>query len=158
MKLDKVKKSFNDYDLELSWGQLEVILAALERDHSEPVADEMLAELQWYMERVPGPGEEEEEVKAREEQGMAVPGEGGAEEAEGAEGMVPAPPTEGPADVGKGPEPPPEEMPGGEGGGMEAPPEEGANPAAEPPPEEEMPPGGPAPEEADRHLPAPPAE
>jgi hypothetical protein len=141
MKLDKVKKSFNDYDLELSWGQLEIVRAALERDHSEPIADEMLAELEWYMDRVPGPGEEEEEVKAREEGGAPVPGE--------SEGEMPVemPPAEAP---GAGPEPPPQEMPGEEA--VEA----GLEDRSPPAPEGEE--GAVGPDEADQHLEAPPAE
>lgn len=112
MKLDKIKNTFNDYKCELSWGQLEVIAAALERDHSDPVADELHAELQWYLQRVPGPGEEEEDAKARENGGMPGP--------EGDESGLPVPPTEGEAPEVAG-------APGAEAppaaGGLEAPPE-----------------------------------
>ena len=66
MKLEKIKKSFNDYKLELSWGQIEAIAAALRQNHSDPLADELYAEWQWYMERVPGPGEDEEEIEAQQ--------------------------------------------------------------------------------------------
>lgn len=111
MKLDKIKNTFNDYKCELSWGQLEVIAAALESDHSDPVADELHAELQWYLQRVPGPGEEEEEAKARENGGMPGP--------EGDESGLPVPPTEGEAPKVAGA--PGKEAPAA--GGLEAPPE-----------------------------------
>lgn len=78
MKIDKVSKTFGDYKVEMSWGQLEVISAALERDHADPVADELFAELRWYMDRLPGPGESEEDTKAREEQAAGL--EGGEED------------------------------------------------------------------------------
>lgn len=112
MKLDKIKNTFNDYKCELSWGQLEVIAAALERDHSDPVADELHAELQWYLQRVPGPGEEEEDAKARENGGMPGP--------EGDESGLPVPPTEGEAPEVAGA--PGEEAPPA-AGGLDAPPE-----------------------------------
>ena len=67
MKLDKIKNTFNDYKLEVSWGQLEAMRGALEASHADPMTDELLAELDWYMQRVPGPGEEEGDQKAREE-------------------------------------------------------------------------------------------
>lgn len=66
MKLEKIKKTYNDYKLELSWGQVEAIAAALAQNHSDPLADELYAEWQWYMERVPGPGEDEEEIEAQQ--------------------------------------------------------------------------------------------
>jgi hypothetical protein len=138
MKLDKLKNTYNDYKVELSWGQLEVIAAALEADHSDPVADELYAELRWYMERVPGPGEEEEDAKNREAGG--VPG------AEGEDDFgVPLPPGNGAADTGAEPPGPLDDQgaPGTEGAegaplgeppGEEGPPGEGGVP---PPPEGE---------------------
>lgn len=146
MMLKKKKGSFNDYDATVSWGQLEIIAAALERDHSDPVADELFAELGWYMERVPGPGEEEEDVKAREE-GAAPPQEGDEDL------PLPMPPTEGeaPAEPGL-----PGEAKGGEGEAEgEVTPEDmeaalsGEAPVPEPGLEDEA--------EAER-LPAPPTE
>lgn len=164
MQLTKVKKSFSDYDVTLSWGQLEAIRAALEANHADPVSDEMLAELDWYMDRVPGPGEEEEEVKQREEGGMPAEGE---EQAGDGDYPIEMPPTEGPADTGSGPMAPPAEMPGSEEAGL---PPEGGTPGgpkgAQPPEGKETPPlkeepapsrEGP-PEDADEHLAAPPAE
>jgi hypothetical protein len=120
MVIKKKAKTFNDYDVQLSWGQLEVIAAALERDHSDPIADELHAELHWYMERVPGPGEEEEDAKAREQGGQPVPGEGGEE----GDMPIPMPPGEEGAEAAP--------TPGAEAGGLEAPP---AEEGTEPPPE-----------------------
>ena len=161
MRLDKIKNTFNDYKVELSWGQLEAVRSALEADHSDPLKDEMLAELQWYMDRVPGPGEEEEDQKQREA-GQVVPTEGGEE----GDYPVPMPPTDGMAQTGGEPQEPPAEMPGGEPGAEGGMPDEGGMP-----PEGMGDMGGEAPEgdlgaeaplppesEVDRQLPEPPAE
>lgn len=130
MKIDKVSKTFGDYKVEMSWGQLEVISAALERDHADPVADELFAELRWYMDRLPGPGESEEDTKAREEQaagleggeedmGLPMPPRDDADLEEPAEGETPFERLTGrPPEGDQGPPPaedvdiPPEEEPG----------------------------------------------
>ncbi len=82
MKLEKIKKTYNDYKLELSWGQVEAIGAALEQNHSDPLADELFAEWQWYMERVPGPGEDEDAYEAQQKaaEGGGHPGVEGEED------------------------------------------------------------------------------
>lgn len=67
MIIKKKKDTFNDYSVELSWGQLNAIFAALEKDHADPLSDELFAELGWYLQNVPGPGEDEEEYKAAKE-------------------------------------------------------------------------------------------
>lgn len=78
MMIKKKKDSFNDYSVELSWGQLNAIYQALEQDHADPLADELFAELGWYLQNVPGPGEDEEEYKeARQAEKAAT--EGGTE-------------------------------------------------------------------------------
>jgi hypothetical protein len=121
MKIQKLKDTFNDYKVELSWGQLNAIYKALEQDHADPLADELYAELGWYLENVPGPGEDEEVYKeAKEAEKQAIEGgdeagmpgderdpellgqEIGAEEPEGAEA-----PAEGAPPMG-GEEPPAE--------------------------------------------------
>lgn len=89
MKLEKIKKTYNDYKLELSWGQIEAIAQALSQNHSDPVADELHAEWQWYMERVPGPGEDEEEIEAQQK-AAAEGGQPGA--IEGEDLPIPMPP------------------------------------------------------------------
>ena len=99
LKISQKKKneSYNDYTLTLSWGQLETIKDAL-ANHPEPVADEMLAELEFYLTELPGPGESEEDIKAREEAEAEanVEGEEGGKGGEGEEddGGVPLPPNE----------------------------------------------------------------
>jgi hypothetical protein len=60
IKMTKAKGSYNTYKLELSMGQLEVIRTALESKHDDPVSDELLATLSYYMDKLPGPGEDEE--------------------------------------------------------------------------------------------------
>ncbi len=112
MKLKKVEGQFNTYSMEISWGELEAIRAALETDHADPVRDELFAGIDWYMDNVPKPGEDKEDLKAREEQEKEV-AELGAEEA-GEENMIPPPPGSefspepelGP-EAGAGPEPGP---------------------------------------------------
>lgn len=107
MIIKKKKATFNDYDVQLSWGQLNAIFHALEQDHADPLADELFAELGWYLQNVPGPGEDEDEYKeAKDAEKMAMQGgeEGAtapdqeyvgqemkepAEEPEGAESPVP---------------------------------------------------------------------
>ena len=164
MVIKKKAKTFNDYDVQLSWGQLEVVAAALERDHSDPVADELHAELHWYMERVPGPGEEEEDAKAREQGGQPV-----AQQGEEGDMPIPMPPGEEGGATQPGAQP--GAQPGGaEGGELEAPPAEGENEGAgevtpasvtkalsgeAPVPEPGLEGGG---GEEDERLPAPPAE
>lgn len=129
-ELKKQNGTYNAYTLKLSWGQLNVIVAALERDHADPVSDELLAELRWMLENaVPGPGESDEDMKAREQEEKDLaelshqedgddfplpmppsrdnPGEG----AEGAEGGDP--------EAGLD-EPPSDDLPGSEGDGPSA--------------------------------------
>lgn len=82
-ELKKKSGTYNAYTLALSWGQLQVLVAALERDHADPVSDELLAELKWMLENaVPGPGESEEDMKAREEEQASVAELANAENAE----------------------------------------------------------------------------
>lgn len=160
MKLEKIKKTYNDYKLELSWGQIEAILAALQQNHSDPVADELFAEWQWYMERVPGPGEDEEEIEAQQKAA-----EGGID---GEEVPIPMPPGSEagtpPNGTGREPTLPPDE----DGGPTDAALKLGADPngGAEPGlPEEEVGVGEASdggevmpPADTDRRLPEPPSE
>lgn len=82
MRIQKIKDTFNDYRVELSWGQLNAVFKALEQDHADPLADELFAELGWYLENVPGPGEDEDEYKeAKEAEKQSI--EGGDEGAGG---------------------------------------------------------------------------
>lgn len=67
MVIKKKKDTFNDYSVEMSWGQLNAAYRALEKAHADPLADEMFAELGWYLQNVPGPGEDEEEYKQARE-------------------------------------------------------------------------------------------
>lgn len=97
MKIKKVKGTYNDYSLEMSFGQLLAIKNALGADHADPVADELYAELDWYLTNIPGPGEDEEDIKKAEEaedSGLASPDAAlpeppGAEEEEEEEKLLP---------------------------------------------------------------------
>ena len=178
MELKKKAKTFNTYTVELSFGQIEAICAALEQDHSNSLSDELLAELRWYCDRVPGPGEDEEKTKPDQESGKG----GGAEGAAGDEESdlpIPMPPGSEagtPPDSGEEPAgfPPehgeepaaggptadmglPEEGMDGEEPAHSQEPTTGREPAArrkEAPPREP----GAAREEADHHLAPPPRE
>lgn len=61
MNCKKVNGSFNEYKLELSFGELEAIYRAMETDHADPIADEVFNGLKWYIDQgnVPLPGEDE---------------------------------------------------------------------------------------------------
>lgn len=141
MKIAKAKfhgqPSYNDYELELSWGQLQAIYRALEKDHADPLADELFAELGYYLANVPGPGEDEEEYKqAKEAEKQSI------ESGQTDDGEV------NPELVGQEMEEPPP------GEGMEEP--EGAeSPAGRETPEEV---NNPTKAEADSYLDRPPAE
>lgn len=145
VKMTKVKGTYNTYKLELSMGQLEVILTALERNHDDAVSDELLSTFHFYLEKLPGPGEDEDEFDAKKE----------AEAGGGMEGDTPLP------------MPPGQE--GGEPENMEALPRPGGAPAGGAGPEVGLPgdegeeaagAGGPPPPEdsADKRLPPPPKE
>jgi len=144
VKMTKVKGTYNTYKLELSMGQLEVILTALERNHDDAVSDELLATFHFYLEKLPGPGEDEDEFDAKKE----------AEAGGGMEGDTPLPMP--PGQEGGEPEnmdalPRPGGAPaGGAGPEVGLPGDEGEAPAA----------GGPPPPEdsADKRLPPPPKE
>lgn len=68
MRITKIKDTYNDYRLEISWAQLQVFAQALEQSHDNVVGDEVHAELQYYLSHLPGPGEDEEEIRAKEKQ------------------------------------------------------------------------------------------
>ena len=161
MKISKAKyhgqPTYNDYDVELSWGQLLAIKNALATDHASPIADELFAELDFYLQQLPGPGEDEESLKAAEEADKTGLGEAPPSDQQPlskADELLPAP---GEEEMG-GPEGPapgadtrdfaPQEGPeGGEAGDQEPPPA----------PEEEEEPVGAA-RGADERIPAPPRE
>jgi hypothetical protein len=135
VKISKAKDTFNDYKVELSWGQLNAIYNALEQNHADPLADELFAELGWYLQNVPGPGEDEEEYKAAKEA-----------EKQAREGGEAVPSEADPELVGQEVDGPPE----GEAGAFGA--EGGPEGAESPVPEEEAD----VPEEADQLLERPP--
>lgn len=150
VKIQKDLASYSDYKVTVSYGQLIAIRDALTAAHAEPMADEILQEISFYLQNVPGPGESKEEFEAREDTGKGIedaangvgnepPGEPGAPDevgvpsAEGEEDFTDGPPPEG----GEGGLPPGEE-PGAEGADSPLPPppaedEEGANRSPVPP-------------------------
>ncbi len=137
IKLKKQSGTFNTYTLTLSYGQLEAIRLALEQDHSNPVSDELLSLWTYYLDTLPGPGEEEEDLKAREEHPAAAADEEG-------DFPIPMPPRE----EGGAPEAEPPTPTG-----KSAPAPAGEVPLPEPGMEPE-----PAGEAADRRLAKPPRE
>lgn len=130
MVIKKKKGTYNTYDVELSWGQLETLRAALEQNHDDPIADESLAEITWYLERVAGPGVEQEEIDAKQK-GAQAGGMGGGVEGDGSTGEEDVPIPMPPGGAGPG-------APGGDAGGEQPtfPPGEGEVP------DEAGPPGG----------------
>jgi len=132
VKIKKDEKSFGDYRLEISYGQLVAIRDALTAAHAEPMADELLQEINFYLENVPGPGESKEEFEQREAAGkeiedaanLPVDGSG----APGDLGEPGVPSAEGEADFAAPPTDtnlPPEGDPGAEGGELPPPPSDG---------------------------------
>lgn len=87
-KISKSEKDFNIYRLECSFGELTTIQKNL-AEKPEPVADDLAAAIDWYLENeVPPPGVSKEDFKAKREAGElpreiggeeGAPGEGGEE-------------------------------------------------------------------------------
>lgn len=63
MEIKKVSGGFNSYRAELSYGELQAIAAALEKSHFGPVADELYSGLRFYLDKLPRPGEDEDDDK-----------------------------------------------------------------------------------------------
>lgn len=161
MRIKKLPDSFNEYRVEMSWGQMETIKNALATDHSDPIADELYAELTWFFQNLPGPGESEDDLKAAEEAGKTGLDQAGPQDQQPlskADELLPAPGDEegaGEMPIGdqEGPLPGEEDALGepGEAGAPEA----GEEPP--PAPEEENEPVG-ARRGADDRIPAPPED
>ena len=66
MKIDKVKGSYSEYKCTVSFGQLKALRDALAVDHSGPILDEMFKALDYYMSKLPLPGDDEDAKKAKE--------------------------------------------------------------------------------------------
>lgn len=158
IEVKKKSGTYNTYTLRLSMGQIECVHAALSKDHANPIADELLKLFEYYLKNVPGPGEEEEDLQAQDEEGAmggpGAPGDPGAEGEDGGDDVpLPMPPGyegDGRTTVaGEGPE---DDLGGGgdEFGGDE--PGAGGPPSALPGGDEQG--GGPE----DDLLPAPPRE
>jgi hypothetical protein len=83
MKIQKTKydglDSFNDYKIEMSYGQLVAIRNALEQKHDDPLSDELHAELNYYLQNIPGPGESSDAFKAERDAATKGPEEAGAQ-------------------------------------------------------------------------------
>lgn len=72
MKISKTKDTFNDYKIEqVSYRQLEELRDAL-KGRPGADADELRANLEWSLARLPKPGEEEEEPAKKDEAGGEV--------------------------------------------------------------------------------------
>ena len=73
MKIDKVKDTYSEYKLTMSFGQLKAMHKALEADHVGPVADEMFKALDYYLAKLPLPGEDKDPKKEKEAEKEAEP-------------------------------------------------------------------------------------
>lgn len=112
MKIKKLKfdgmDSFNDYGVEMSYGQLVAVRNALEKDHADPLSDELYAEINYYLQNVPGPGESSDAFKAerdaakktKDEAGDEVSGEDAPATDTELEAGLPAPPSDDDEDLG----------------------------------------------------------
>lgn len=69
MEFKKVKDSYNTYTCKMSFGQLVAIRNALEKDHADPVSDEIYAEINYYLNNLPGPGEDPDDFKEEKREG-----------------------------------------------------------------------------------------
>lgn len=156
IQLKKKSGTYNTYTIQLSYGQIEALRQALEADHANPIGDELKALFDYYINSIPGPGEEEDDVKAREEQAAIANGEMAAATGDD-DNPIPMPPgDEGGGEItvaGEG-----EDM-GGEGGGddgIHMPPVEGEEGQELPEPPGAMPDF--TEQDADDRLPSPPRE
>ena len=113
MEIKKKKNSFNEYTLEVSYGELEAIKNSLQSNHTGPVADELYAGVCYYLERLDPPGVDTEEASKGGEGGGEAPlGAEGPGDDMGADDLLAAPPMDD-ADMGAAEGPP-------EGGAPEA--------------------------------------
>jgi hypothetical protein len=90
IQLKKKSGTYNTYTIQLSYGQIEALRQALEADHANPIGDELKALFDYYINSIPGPGEEEEDLKAREEQAAIASGQ--AQAAGDDDSPIPMPP------------------------------------------------------------------
>jgi hypothetical protein len=154
IQLKKKSGTYNTYTIQLSYGQIEALRQALEADHANPIGDELKALFDYYINSIPGPGEEEEDLKAREEQAAIASGQ--VQAASDDDSPIPMPPgDDNGGDVtvaGQGPDD------GSGEGGMHIPPVEGEEGDELPAPPEHMPDFGGGDPSADDHIPQPPRE
>lgn len=129
IKLKKKEGTYNTYTLEVSHGQIQAIMGALSKDHSDPISDELYAIFGYYMAELPGPGESKEDLEAQNpENGTELMGD-----------------AQGQAQYPTGALPPGDED---DGMGLPTPPTDAAEPSAEGvPAPEDLPVGGPEDEE-----------
>ena len=69
MKVAKRNNTYDFYTLEVSFNELNAIIAGLKNQTSDPICDEMVAAMEWYKQDLPGPGETKEDVNAKKEAG-----------------------------------------------------------------------------------------
>jgi hypothetical protein len=72
VKITKQNDTYDTYRVEISMGQLLGIRDALRNSHAGPVADEMLTEIDWYLNQLPGPGETKDDMEAAQN-GAPIP-------------------------------------------------------------------------------------
>ena len=89
MKISKTKDTFDDYKIEqISFRQIQVMLDNLS-DAVGADADELRANLEWSLERLPKPGQSEEDLEPKD--GEAAPDKKPGGKTEDLESPVPAP-------------------------------------------------------------------
>ena len=67
MHIEKVNNTFDTYKLTISRGELSALSDALDKVDPSPVTDAMREGVQWYLNNVPGPGEDKKEFIAKKD-------------------------------------------------------------------------------------------
>lgn len=98
----KSDDSFDVYIAELSMGEIKAILAALGGDSSGPVADEMRSGIEFYLARLPIPGQSKKEAEVEQEK----------VEVDRADSVLPEPPKDSDAEAQPAADEPPAPTPG----------------------------------------------
>jgi hypothetical protein len=60
MEIKKKSSTFDTYVAELSYGELMAMRDSLAKSHTGPVADDLYQGVQWHLEKLPKPGEDED--------------------------------------------------------------------------------------------------
>jgi hypothetical protein len=71
MEIKKANETYDVYNAKLSYLEMRAIADALAAGGEGAIADELRRSFEWHLDRVPGPGEDKEEKKAKDEAAKA---------------------------------------------------------------------------------------